>query len=128
MRFIASNKDAEQIKNLKNLLFEKNTRIYRVRYYINSYHHSLKLRLTQALAFLFRLDSEWDDRMLKTILEEANQTNVTHINELIIANIIDETQMLQMISNVSNFFLPFDFCIFLNCFFSHLRFLLDILD
>lgn len=101
MRAIAAKHQIEQISNLKNLLFSKNKEIYRVRYYTNSYHHSLKLRITQALAFLFRLDPKWDERMLKIILEEANQTNVTHINELIIAETIDRLQMLQIIDNVS---------------------------
>lgn len=104
MRAIAAKQQTEQIGNLKNLLFTKNGEIYRVRYYTNSHHHSLKLRITQALAFLFRLDPKWDDRMLKMILEEANQTNVTHMNELIIAATIDPTTILQTISNVIAFF------------------------
>lgn len=104
MRAIAAKQQTEQIRNLKNLLFTKNGEIYRVRYYTNSHHHSLKLRITQALAFLFRLDPKWDDRMLKMILEEANQTNVTHMNELIIAATIDPTTILQTISNVIAFF------------------------
>lgn len=74
--------------------------MYRIRYYTNSYHHSLKLRITQALAFLFRLDGTWDDRMLKILLEEANQTNVTHINELILAATIQTDQMLPIIEKV----------------------------
>lgn len=101
MRAIAAKNDLEQIRNLKNRLFAKNTDIYRVRYYTNSFHHSTKLRITQALAFLFRLDSVWDERMLKTILEEANQPNVTHINELIIAETVDRVKLLQIIRSVS---------------------------
>lgn len=101
MRAIAAKNDMEQIRDLKNLLFAANTENHRVRYYTNSYHHSLKLRITQALAFLFRLDPAWDDRMLKIILEEANQINVTHINELIIAETIDPAKMLQIIRSVS---------------------------
>lgn len=101
MRAIAAKNHTEQIVKLKDLLFVKNKEMYRVRYYTNSYHHSIKLRITQALAFLFRLDRKWDDRMLKILLEEANQTNVTHINELILAETIDPDQMLQIIENVS---------------------------
>lgn len=101
MRAIAAKNDMEQIRDLKNLMFAANKENHRVRYYTNSYHHSLKLRITQALAFLFRLDPVWDDRMLKIILEEANQINVTHMNELIIAGTIDPAQMLQIIRNVS---------------------------
>lgn len=106
MRAIANKNDVEQIRNVKDLLFTKNGEIYRVRYYTNSYHHSMKLRITQALAFLFRLDPIWDARMLKIILEEANQTNVTHINELIIGHTIEPSQMLQIIEKVSAW-LPF---------------------
>lgn len=103
MHAIADNNQLEQIRNVKNLLFKKNTEIYRVRYYTNSHHHSMKLRITQALAFLFRLDPKWDDRMLKIIREEANQTNVTHINELIIAETIESEQMLKIIEEVNEF-------------------------
>ncbi|XP_031623463.1 uncharacterized protein LOC116340876 [Contarinia nasturtii] len=100
MRAIAAKQQLEQIQNVKNLLFTKNTEIYRVRYYTNSHHHSMKLRITQALAFLFRLDPKWDGRMLDIILEEANQTNVTHINELILAETVDPLHMLTMIENI----------------------------
>lgn len=100
MRAIATKHDLEQIQNVRNFLFRKNSEIYRVRYYTNSHHHSMKLRITQALAFLFRLDPKWDARMLEIILQEANQTNVTHINELIIAETIEPSQMLQIIEKV----------------------------
>lgn len=100
MRAIATKHDLEQIQNVRDFLFRKNSEIYRVRYYTNSHHHSMKLRITQALAFLFRLDPKWDARMLEIILQEANQTNVTHINELIIAETIEPSQMLQIIEKV----------------------------
>lgn len=100
MRAIATKHDLEQIQNVRNFLFRKNSEIYRVRYYTNSHHHSMKLRITQALAFLFRLGPKWDARMLEIILQEANQTNVTHINELIIAETIEPSQMLQIIEKV----------------------------
>lgn len=103
MRAVAAKNQTEQIVTLKDLLFTKNKEMYRIRYYTNSYHHSLKLRITQALAFLFRLNCKWDDRMLKILLEEANQTNVIHINELILAETIEPDQMLQIIENVSHF-------------------------
>lgn len=105
LRAIAEKNDVEQIRNVKDILFAKNDEIYRVRYYTNSYHHSMKLRITQAFAFLFRLDPKWDARMLKIILEEANQTNVTHINELIIAETIEPSQMLNIIENVGEDFI-----------------------
>lgn len=101
MRAIAKKHDLAQIQNVKNILFTKNGEIYRVRYYTNSHHHSMKLRITQALAFLFRLDPKWDARMLKIILEEANQTNVTHINELIVAETIEPSEILQIIEKVA---------------------------
>lgn len=116
MRYIARTKNISQIKHLKDLLYLKNTEVYRIRYYTNSFHHSVKLRLTQALAFLYRLDPEWDDRILHITLTEANQSNVTHINELIFASTVDPFTLLAMIEKVNlqpkkriEFFLVF-FC------------------
>lgn len=103
MRAIAEKNDVDQIRALKDQLFVENMEKYRLRYYTNSFHHSVKMRITQALAFLFRLDPKWDDRMLQIILREANQTNVTHINELIVAETIEPSQMLHIIENVINF-------------------------
>lgn len=103
MRSIAAKNHLDQIRNIKDVLFARNVEIYRVRYYTNSYHHMMKLRITQALAFLFRMDPIWDDRMLKIILDEANQTNVTHINELIIGYTIEPSKMLSFIGNVRIF-------------------------
>lgn len=100
MRKIAERTDLQQIQNLKNLLFAKNTELYRLRYYTHSYHHTLKLRLAQAFAFLFRLDPQWDERIFKILMDEANQVNVTHINELIIAETADGYQLLDLIEKV----------------------------
>lgn len=100
MRIIAQKNDKTQIRKIKDLLFEKNTEQHRARYYTNSHHHSIKLRLTQALAFLFRLDLEYDERILNIILKEANQTNVTHINELILGETIESHNLLEIIENV----------------------------
>lgn len=100
MRKIARNNDIRQIKNLKNLLFTKNKETSCARYFKNTFHHSVKLRITQALAFLFRLDSEWDYRLMGLILEEVNQVNVTHINELMIAETVDYTKLIGLIEKV----------------------------
>lgn len=100
MNEIDRNKSRAQIKHLKDLLLAKNTEIYRIRYYTNSQHHSMKLRLTQAIGFLYRLDPEWDDRILNLTLTEANQSNVTHINELIIASIVDPIQLLKIVEAI----------------------------
>lgn len=105
MRTIAHRNQLRQIRNLKDLLFNKNAEIHRLRYYTNSYHHTLKLRIAQAFAFLFKLDPRWDERMFNLILNEANQVNVTHINELIIAEISNGYELLELVEKVK---LPFD--------------------
>lgn len=110
MRIIAQRNNLDQIRAIKNLLFAKNTEIYRLRYYTHSYHHTVKLRLAQALAFLFRLDRQWDDQLFKILMDEANQVNVTHINELIIAETVDAHHMIDLIEKVNNIF-PFHFSI-----------------
>lgn len=100
MREIDRNQSKSQIRAVKDILFVKNTENYRIRYYTNSQHHSFKLRLAQALAFLFRMDPEWDERILKMTLVEANQSNVTHINEMILGAIVDPIDLLHIIENV----------------------------
>lgn len=100
MKFIEKECNKERIKHLKNMLFEKNTEIYRPRYFFNSHQHVIKLRLMQALAVLFRLDNEWDDRILDGILKESNQTNVTFITEMIIAETIDPDAIFDVIDKV----------------------------
>lgn len=102
MRIVAQRNDLAQIRRLKDLLFAKNSEIYRLRYYTHSYHHTMKLRLAQAFAFLFRLDPQWDERIFKIMMEEANQVNVTHINELIIAETVDAYQMIELIEKVTD--------------------------
>lgn len=102
MREIHRNKDKVQIQAIKELLFAKNQENYRIRYYTNSQHHSFKLRLAQALAFMFRMDPQWDERILKMTLVEANQSNVTHIHELIIGAIVDPVDLIHIIENVND--------------------------
>lgn len=109
MHIIAQRNQLEQIRTIKNLLFAKNADIYRLRYYTNSFHHTVKLRLAQAFAFLFRLDRQWDDRLFKILMDEANQVNVTHINELIIAETVDAYHMIDLIEKVNTFYTYFRF-------------------
>lgn len=101
MREIARNNNIAQIENIKDILFSRNTDVYRIRYYTNSHHHSVKLRLTQALAFLYRLNPKWDDRILNLTLTEANQSNVTHLNELILATTVDPSRLIEIIEKVT---------------------------
>lgn len=100
MKFIETENDRKRIIHLKEALFEKNDEIYRPRYFFNSHQHAMKLRLTQALALLFRLDNEWDDRILDGILKESNQTNVTFVTELIIAETVNPYNLLDLIDKV----------------------------
>lgn len=100
MREIHRNKDKKQMQAIKELLFAKNQENFSIRYYTNSQHHSFKLRLAQAFAFLFRMDPAWDERILKMTLVEANQSNVTHIHELIIGAIVDPADLIHIIENV----------------------------
>lgn len=101
MKFIETENDIERIRCLKDLLFERNTEIYRPRYFFNSHQHAMKLRLMQALALLFRLDNEWDARILDGILKESNQTNVAFVTELIVAETINPYDLLDCINKVS---------------------------
>lgn len=100
MRTISQRNDLAQIRNLKDLLFAKNMEIYRLRYYTHSHHHTMKLRLAQAFSFLFRLDPNWDERLFKMVMDEANQVNVTHINELIIAETANAYHLLELVEKV----------------------------
>lgn len=88
------------ICDLLNTLLAKNEEFYKVRYFNKSHHHSLKLRYTQAIAFLLRLNPIWDDRSLNFILHEANQTNVKYICELIVAETMDPKQLFPIIEKV----------------------------
>lgn len=83
-------------------MLAKSDEFYKVRYFNKSHHHSLKLRYTQAIAFLFRLDPTWDSRTLQFILHEANQTNVKYICELIVAETMDPKQLFPAIEKVRN--------------------------
>lgn len=100
MHFIRRNNSIKQIRDLKNTLLAKSEEFYKVRYFNKSHHHSLKLRYTQAIAFLFRLDPTWDARTLQFILHEANQTNVKYICELIVAETMDPKQLFPTIEKV----------------------------
>lgn len=100
MTFIEYENDIDRIRELKNVLFERNAEIYRPRYFFNSHQHAMKLRLSQTLALLFRLDNEWDERIMDGILKESNQTNVTFITELIIADTVNPYDLLDCIEKV----------------------------
>lgn len=100
MQVIRRNNSIKQIRNLKNMLFAKRDEFYTARYFNKSHQHSLKLRFTQALAFLFHLDPLWDHRTLDFILLEANQTNVKFICELIVADIMDPERIFAIIKSV----------------------------
>lgn len=74
--------------------------MHQSRYFNHSIHHSMKLRYVQAMAILCQQEPKWDDRLLIGILTEINQTNVTYINELIIAHIVEPNQLINLFSQV----------------------------
>lgn len=98
---IAARNDIEQIRDLKTLLFAKNDEIHRNRYNANTLQHFINMRITQALAFLFPLDSNWDNRMLKIVLNEISRNNIVYINEFIVAETIDSSIVLDIFKNVN---------------------------
>lgn len=100
MQFIWRNNSKKLIRDLLNMLLAKAEEFYKVRYFNKSHHHSLKLRYTQAIAFLFRLAPVWDERTLNFILHEANQTNVKYICELIVADSMDPKLLFPIIEKV----------------------------
>lgn len=102
MSYITTNCDKNRIRELKELLLQKNSELYEPRYFNKSYPHSIKLRYTQALAMLFRLDPKFDDRLLPFVMDEVNQFNVRYISELIIAETIDPNHLLDLIKGVSH--------------------------
>lgn len=97
MNYVTARKCTEEIRRLKDLLFAENKNIYSPRHFNKSYKHSRKLRLTQALALLFRLDPVWDERIVEFIFKEVNQTNVKLINELIVAYTVDKWHLFDLI-------------------------------
>lgn len=101
MQYITDYCDVNQIRQIKELLFEKNSELYEPRYFNKSYPHSVKLRYTQALSLLFRLDPMFDDRLLPFIIDEVNQFNVRFISELIIAETIEPKYLLNLVKGVS---------------------------
>lgn len=101
MAYIVEECSTEQIRELKELLFSKNAELYEPRYFNKSHPHSVKLRYTQALSLLFRLDSTFDERLLTFIVDEVNQFNVRFISELIVAETIDPDYLLNLVKEVS---------------------------
>ncbi|KAL5279983.1 TARBP1 family protein [Megaselia abdita] len=120
----SSNIKSEQIlKELKENLVQKSIEISlkKPRYFKNSPHHRLKLRVICALAVLHRKESNrvWDDRLLKTVFEENNQTDVTMIAERIVAMSIPKEVLMDLVTKlptmtpstqVSLFSICFMFC------------------
>lgn len=88
-----------QIKQLKSNLLNKSIELNRKksRYYKNSHQHRIKLRIFQALANLFHIDNEWDERLLiDTLYMEINQPCITYILEYIIAQTIDRNRLIDI--------------------------------
>lgn len=97
-------KSVEILKSLKENLIQKSIEIStkKPRYFKNSPHHRIKLRVICALAVLHRNESirVWDKRLLKPVFEENNQTDVTMIAERIIAMAIPKTELLELVERL----------------------------
>lgn len=101
IKYIQRLKCPQTIDKLKNSLFDKNSEMHRSRYFNHSIHHSVKLRYMQAVAILCQQVPTWNDHLLNGILNEINQTNVTYINEMIIAHTVEPNQIIELIDKVS---------------------------
>lgn len=88
--------DSPKKKNILATLRDKcfsrlsQLRAAKPRYYADSEHHRLKLRLVQTLAIIESCQPTekcpLDDRFIHILLHENNQLNITYILECIIAN------------------------------------------
>lgn len=75
----------------------------RIRYFNDSHHHRIKLRVIQSLAMLLEPILE-DQLFIKQILlNQNNQLNITYIIELIAANILTLDEIISVLSKVINF-------------------------
>ncbi|XP_055379675.1 uncharacterized protein LOC129610906 isoform X2 [Condylostylus longicornis] len=97
----------ETIQLRDKLLVESENLNKKSRYFKNSKHHKLKLRIIQALALLSSFPNIpknyiWTDRFLMCIFEENNQTDVTYIMELVIAKTISSSKLFNLLENCSN--------------------------
>lgn len=88
---------------LKERCLSRSAALYasKPRYYANSEHHRLKLRLIQVLAAIVSVDAVWDERFADALMNENNQLNVTFILECIIAYTIEPDRLLDLLNQVS---------------------------
>ncbi|XP_055837829.1 probable methyltransferase TARBP1 [Episyrphus balteatus] len=81
----------------------KNISIRKPRYFENSKHHRLKLRIAQALTILNHQSKyKWYDYYLYAILHENNQTNVTYMYEFIVATSISQQVLINQMENLAD--------------------------
>lgn len=102
MRYIQRLECSSTLAQLKVLLQAKDTENTRIRYFNNSMQHELKLRYVQAMALLHQRNPIWDEANLQGLLLENNQTNITYINELIIAETIGIDRFMQLFNEVTD--------------------------
>lgn len=97
-------KTSDVLEELKESLIEKSIEISvkKPRYFKNSLHHRLKLRIICALAVIYRkgANRSWDNRLLKTVFEENNQSDVTMIAERIVAMTISKEVLLDLVAKL----------------------------
>lgn len=90
------------LSNLRERCLSRSAALHtsKPRYYANSEHHRLKLRLIQALAAIVSVDAVWDERFADALLNESNQLNITFILECIIAYTIEPSQLFKLLDQV----------------------------
>lgn len=95
------------LSNLRESCLSRGAALYasKPRYYANSEHHRLKLRLIQALAAIVSVDAVWDERFADALLNESNQPNITFILECIIAFTIEPPRLLKLLDQVRDIIL-----------------------
>lgn len=90
------------LSNLRERCLSRSATLYtsKPRYYANSEHHRLKLRLIQALAAIVSVDAVWDERFADALLNESNQPNITFILECILAYTIEPDRLINLLEQV----------------------------
>lgn len=90
---------------IKNKLLDQSVTLLKEkpRYFSDSLQHRLKLRMLQALYFIFQVDTVFDDRLLTGVLYENNQPNVACLYEILIAETIPREKLVSLLDEVTKF-------------------------
>lgn len=72
------------------------------RYFADSQHHRIKLRIVQTLSILFDFTNSSNNFLLNTILNGNNQPNVNYIIECITAKTISSESLIKVLENLND--------------------------